>query len=397
MFFNKLFHFVKGYVIINVSGLNVERFLYMCAKRNIGIFNIGKRIDKGVNICVNISDFKKIRPIVYKAKVRICILKKCGLPFFINKAKKRRALIIGMLVLSMLCFISSEFIWSIEVNSQDETVTNELLEAIDIAGVRIGAYKPMLPDGEKIKSIIMNNTDNIVWAWVYIKGTKACVNFKEGIPAPEVIDWSVPCDIVAMRDGIIKEIVEKNGEARVEVGDTVQKGDLLIAGTLSMPDSTYKTVHSIGDIYARVWHEKSDEYKLYINNDIPTGKKKEFITLKLFSKCFDFFVNENIDFREYSIDEKLSELKLGKDNFLGVGFYKKTYNEIEKEKIKISLEEALEIAQNDLEMRISKELMPGSVLSDKKIVYEQIDDETIKVTLTMEFIEQIGKKVPFNL
>ncbi len=397
MFFNKLFHFVKGYVIINISGLNVERFLYMCAKQNIKIFGIGKRVDKGVNICVNISDFKKIRPIVHKARVRICILKKCGLPFFIKKAKKRRALIIGMLILSMLCFVSSEFIWSIEVNSEDETVTNELLAAIDIAGVKIGAYKPMLPDGEKIKSIIMNNTNNIVWAWVYIKGTKACVNFKEGIPAPEVIDWSVPCDIIAMRDGIIKEIVEKNGEARIEIGDTVQKGDLLIAGTLSMPDSTYRTVHSIGDIYARVWHEKSGEYKLYINNDIPTGKEKEFITLKLFSKCFDFFVNENIDFKEYNIDENLSELKLGKDNFLGVGFYKKTYKEIEKEKIKISLDEALKIAQNDLEMRISKELMPGSVMQDKKIIYEQIDDETIKVTLTMEFIEQIGKKVPFNL
>ena len=397
MFFNKLFHFVKGYVIINVSGLNIERFLYMCAKRSIGIFNIGKRIDKGVNICINLSDFKKIRPVVYKSKVRICILKKCGLPFFINKAKKRRALIVGMLVLSVLCFVSSEFIWSIEVNSEDETVTKELLEAIDIAGVKIGAYKPMLPDGEKIKSIIMNNTDNIVWAWVYIKGTKACVNFKEGIPAPDVVDWSVPCDIVAMRDGIIKEIVEKNGEARVEVGDTVQKGELLIAGTLSMPDSTYKTVHSIGDIYARVWHEKSGEYKLHINNDIKTGKKKDFITLKLFSKCFDFFVSENVDFKEYSIDERLSELKLGKDNFLGVGFYRKTYNEIEKEKVKISLEETLRIAQNDLEMRISKELMPGSVLSDKKIVYEQIDDATIKVTMTMEFIEQIGKKVPFNL
>lgn len=397
MFFNKLFHFVKGYVIINVSGLNVERFLYMCAKRNVEIFGIGKRIGSGVNICINISDFKKIRPVVRRAKVRICILKKCGLPFFINKAKKRRALIVGMLILSMLCFISSEFIWSIEVNSEDENVTNELLEAIDIAGVRIGAYKPMLPDGEKIKSIIMNNTNNIVWAWVNIKGTKACVNFKEGIPAPEVVDWSVPCDIVAMRDGIIKEIVEKNGEARIEVGDTVEKGDLLIAGTLSMPDSSYKTVHSIGDIYARVWHEKSDEYKLYINNDIPTGKKKEFITLKLFSKCFDFFVNENVNFKEYSIDERLSELRLGKDNFLGVGFYKKTYNEIEKEKIKISIEDALKIAQNDLEMQISKELMPGSELQDKKIVYEQIDDETIKVTLTMEFIEQIGKKVPFNL
>ena len=61
----------------------------------------------------------------------------------------------------------------------------------------------------------------------------------------------------------------------------------------------------------------------------------------------------------------------------------------------ISVDEALKIAQNDLEMQVSKELLPGSSFVDKNIQYEQIDDETIKVTLTMEFIESIGKEVPF--
>lgn len=395
MFFNKLFHFVKGYVIINISGLNVEQFLYICAKRGVELFGIGKRTDSGVRVCIDICDFKKIRPVAYKSKVRVCILKKCGLPFYLKRAKKRRALIACMLILSVFSFISSGFIWSIEINSEDEAVHKELINAINIAGVRIGAYKPFLPEGEKIKSIIMNNTNNIVWAWVYIKGTKAVVDVKEGIPAPKVVDWSTPCDIVAVKDGVIKGIVEKNGEARIEVGDTVSKGDLLIAGTIDSPDGKYKTVHSIGDVYARVWHEKSGEYKLYLENEVPTGRKKDFITLKLFSKCFDFYIDEKIDFSDYSINEKLSELKLGKDNFLGVGFYKKTYNEIKREKVKITVEEALEIAKNDLEMRISKELLPCSVLQDKKISYEQVDDETIKVTLTMEFVEQIGEKIPF--
>ncbi len=397
MFFNKVFHFVKGYVIIDVSGLNIERFLYMCARSGVKLFKIGKRTDKGVKVCININDFKKIRPARYKTKVRVCILKKCGLPFYLKKAKKRRVLIASMLVLSVLAYISSGFIWSIEINSENEAVTKELLDAIDIAGVRIGAYKPFLPEGEKIKSIIMNNTNNIVWAWVYIKGTKAVVDFKEGIPAPLVVDWSTPCDIVAIRDGVISEIVEKNGEARVNVGDTVQKGDLLIAGTHTLPDGEYKTVHSIGDIYARVWHEKTDEYKLYLDKEVPTGNKKDFITLKLFSKCFDLYRTENVDFSNYNICEKLSELKFGEDNFLGVGFYKKTYNEIKSEKLMISVDEALDIAKNDLEKRISKELFPCSKLQDKKISYEQIDDETIKVTVTMEFVEKIGKKVPFDM
>ena len=396
MFFNKVFHFVKGYVIINVSGFYIERFLYICAKQGIELFGIGKKTGNGVVVCMNIKDFKRIRPIVFKTKVRVSVLKKYGLPFYFKKAKKRRALIAGMLLLSVMAFISSGFIWSVEINSEDEEVTNELINAIDLAGVHIGAYKPFLPEGEKIKSIIMNNTDNIVWAWVYIKGTKAVVDFKEGIPAPKVVDRSVPCDIVARRDGVITEVVEKNGESRVVSGDTVAKGDLLIAGTLEIPGGEYKTVHSIGDVYARVWHEKSGEYKLYVENEIPTGNKKDFITLKLFSKCIDLYVDENIPYSDYSIQEKLSELKMGKDNFLGVGFYKKTYNEIERQRTSISVDDALEIAKNDLEMQISRELLAGSSVVDKQIQYEQIDDETIKVTLTMEFIEQIGREVPFT-
>ena len=84
------------------------------------------------------------------------------------------------------------------------------------------------------------------------------------------------------------------------------------------------------------------------------------------------------------------------DNFLGIGIYKKTYTEVETRKNEISVDEALKIAQNDLEMQISKELLPCSELIDKKIEYECIDDETIKATLTMEFIERIGKEVPFT-
>ena len=395
MFFNKLFHFVKGYVIINISGFYIERFLYICAKRGIELFGIKQRTADGVVACINIKDFKKIRPVVSKTKVRISILKKYGLPFCLKKAKKRRALILCIFVLSVITYVLSGFIWSVEINTDDENVTPELIEAIELAGIHIGAYKPLLPDGEKIKSIIMNNTENIVWVWVNIKGTKAVVDFKEGIPAPKVVDKKVPCDIVAQRDGIITEIVEKNGESRVVKGDTVTKGDLLIAGTLDMPDGSYKTVHSIGDVKARVWHEKSGEYKLYVENEVNTGSKKEFLTLKLFSKCFDFFFDEDVAFEDYQINEKLSELKVGKDTFLGVGIYKKTYNEIVRQKVMISVDEALKIAQNDLEMQVSKELLPGSSFVDKNIQYEQIDDETIKVTLTMEFIESIGKEVPF--
>ena len=396
MFFNKIFHFLKGYVIIDVSGFYIERFLYLCAKEGICFFSMGKRKKDTIKVCANISDFKKIRPVVCKTGVKIHIIKKCGLPFILKKMKKRCAFIAGLAVIFVLSIILSNFIWSVEIVSDNEETAKEVAYAVEKAGVKIGAFKPGLPEGEQIKSIILNNTKNVVWAWVHIKGTKAVVDFKEGLVPPVLINRKIPCDIVASRDGIIEKIIEKNGNKRVSVGDTVQKGDLLIAGTKDLVTGGYKTVHAIGDVYARVWHEKSEEYKLYTKEKVKKGNKKTYITIKLFSKCFDLYKEEKVDFDDYIIDEKMYELKIGKDNFLGFGIYKKEYIQSEEVLRRIDMEDALKIAQYDLEKRISKELNAGSILKEKKLTHSKIDDETIKVTLTMEFIEKIGEEKKIN-
>ena len=58
-----------------------------------------------------------------------------------------------------------------------------------------------------MKNIILNNTDGVCWACVYVKGTKAVVKIRENILPPEVYSPDVPCDIIAMRNGIIKNII----------------------------------------------------------------------------------------------------------------------------------------------------------------------------------------------
>lgn len=396
MFLNKIFHFVKGYVIIRVTGFYIERFLYICAKRGIKLFRIGKKNENGVTACISISDFYRVRPVRFKTGTHIRIIKKCGLPFLIKKSKKRSFLIAGLLTAAVVMFVSSQFIWSVEIQGNNEELSRSVAEAVKKTGVCIGAYKPSLMEGESIKSIILNNTDNIVWTWVYIKGTKAVVEYKEGILPPKVVDKSVPCDIAACRDGLIMSVVEKNGRARVKKNDTVEKGDILIAGTVDMSSGDYKTIHAIGDVYAYTWHEKSGEYKLYDNINIPTGREKKFRTFKLFSKCFDLFFNDNIEYQNYIVSEKLSEMKFGDDNYIGIGVYEKTYKEVETKKISVPYNLAVEKGRNELEEKIAKELICGARLIDKKVTDEPIDDETVKVTVTMEFIEKIGEEIPIQ-
>ena len=72
------------------------------------------------------------------------------------------------------------------------------------------------------------------------------------------------------------------------------------------------------------------------------------------------------------------------------------YDEVNVNREPISTETALEFAKNDLEGKISKELTPMSVLTDEKLEYEKTDNETIRVTLEMNFVRNIAVEQPLG-
>ena len=393
MFFNKIFHFVKGYVIIKVSGSGIERFLYICAKRKISLFGMGEPIDGGITLCISISDFRNLRPAAKKTGVNVRILKKCGLPFCISSLKRRYVLIVGFVLLFGLMLVSTLFIWTVEIQATEGGIPDSLPPAIEKAGIHIGAFKPTLRKGDDIKNIILDNTDNIIWAWAYIKGTKAVIEYRSGIPAPKPVDMAIPCDIAARRDGLIVSVTEKNGKAAVKKGDTVLKGDVLISGISDSDTDKGMPVHAIGDIKAYTWHERVRDYSLTRKIPRPTGRTKCFYTLKLFSKCINLYKTEETGFDNYTITESTYELSVGKGNYLGVGIYKKEYAEAYEEEVPCDYDETVRNAVYELEEEIAKELLCGSVLADKKITHEKTDENTLRVSVTMEFIENIGEEI----
>ena len=49
--FKKFFKFLYGYVIIKVYGKGAERFINICLRRNIDVWNI-KPFDDGIEMCI---------------------------------------------------------------------------------------------------------------------------------------------------------------------------------------------------------------------------------------------------------------------------------------------------------------------------------------------------------
>lgn len=390
MFLFKILDFFFGYVIITLKGFYIERFINICMRRNIRIWGI-KRLDKNkAVVCMRIAEFKKIRPIVRKTYTMAHIEKKCGLPILLYRYRKRYVLTVGVCAVFLFMTVMSNFIWIIDVKGLENLSKEEIIQAANEAGVYEGARKRNLKNIQNIRDVINNRVDGLAWIWIYVEGAKATIEIREKTLPPMVVDKNMPCDVAAMKDALIKKITVKEGTTVFKPGDAVLAGETVISGTMFNNDnSKVRYVHALGVVEASTWYEKKGTYKLYEEIRTPTGNEKNKYTLNLFSNTVNLYFNNEIPYENYDKTEFNNELKIG-DAYVGIGIGGNGYKEVTVERVQLPIETAVERAKNELEESIAKELTVGAELVDNKLTYKQLDDETIEVTVTMEFVEKIG-------
>lgn len=394
MFLNYIFHFSKECVILLIKGENAERFFNLCTGCGIRLEDIKRLECDTFEVRTAASDFKRMRPYAYKTRMRVHIKKKYGIKNIVRRYKKRVFFAAGFFLFFVLFSASTQFIWSVDVYGTKNTEPVE--RAARLAGVRVGAYKRSLPDGNEMKSIILSDTDDITWAWVYLKGTKAVIEVREAIHAPRIIDKGVPCNITAAQDGIITDMTVKQGIAVKKKNDVVLKGDVIIGGMYENEDGTYRYEHALGEVYATTYHKAKRDVKLYKEKRSETGRKKRFAALKIFSKTIPLYINENIDFEAYKIKHERRELKWGREHFTGIELVCDTYTEEKTARIPITPEEAAQGIRDLLEEEIAGELLGGSVKEDSVLTYKISDNDVCEVCLTMQFTEKIGTETPIE-
>lgn len=398
MFLRKIVDFFGGYVIISLKGFYIERFINICVRRGIRIWSIKRRSDRLAVIRISIADFKRIRPVARKTYTHIDIIQKCGFPVLLHRYRKRYVLFAGFAVLTVFMIVMSRFVWIIDVRGNESIADTQIIQAARDAGVFEGAKKSDLGNIQGIRDVIVNRVDNLAWAWVYIEGSKATIEVREKILPPQVVDKSLPCSVIAMRDGLVEKITVKEGTTQLKKGDALLAGEVAISGVVMNKDMTgVRYVHALGTVEAKTWHEKTGVYKLYDEIRIPTGRKKTKCTLNLFSKKIPLFIKNEVDYPDYDKKESKKEFKIGDNNYVGVGLDTVTYEEVSVTRENVPSETVIERAKNELEEKIAKELLPGAVRTDNTLDWRQIDEETIEVTVSMEFIEKIGTEKQISI
>lgn len=396
MFFIKFFYFLKGYVIIRVESLCVERFISICIRRGIRLLEIDKRDGNSFLCVVSNNDFRRMLPVVHKTKAKVSIVKKYGLNMLIRRLKNRMGFVIGAAVFPIMILVMSQFVWSVQVNGVSAADAAEISQCLEEWGISRGMLTCRMPSASDIKIKIMARFDDVSWAWVYSEGTRVRVEVRKGRPVPELEDIDVPCDIVAARSGIITEIVTERGSGCVRPGSAVSAGDILIAGTVENKNGGYYTVHAQGSVYANTSQTVSDEFPMYRDCIETTGECVKRYTLKFFAWDIPLFKDASPPFEHYTYSAGEWDAAFGESFYLGFGLKREIYEETLVTRVSVPYDTAVEAARFELEKRISENLLPGAVLDDSRIYAEKRSEDVVYVSLTMNFTEKIGTQRLFE-
>lgn len=385
-----LYMYIFGYVSITVEGLFIERFINICISKSVVLLDLHREKSTIVKTKIIKSDFKKLKKIARQTKCRVYINKKTGIPFLLNKYRKRKVFVIAVFIIAIILFIITRFIWNIEISGLEKIPEHEILYSVNNMGIAEGKLRYEI-DKEKIINQLRLERDDLAWVGIDVRGTNVVISLVEAIKKPEIVDISEVCNIVSNKDAVISKIVVQNGTARVKAGDNIKVGDMLVEGVLEGQYTGARYVHAQADIYANIYYEKEGKESLVQEIEVKTGNEEKKI--EIYIKNFKINFNKGVSkFENYDTIRTTKKLKLFSNYYIPVEIVQITNIETNKEYKKYTENELKEKLARRLEEELDKEI--ADIVYEKinkELVLENIDD-VMNVKLVYEIQEKIGIK-----
>jgi len=266
---DKIINWIKGYITVEVEGLFLEKFTNFCISNQISFWNVVKISNTKIKLTTDIKGFKKMRKYARKTRCKMKLLKRNGVPFKVFRYRKRKWFIVGIIMFLLTLKVVSSMVWNINIIGNENISEKELLIQLESLGLTKGKFKKSI-DTFYINYKMMIEREDLSFITIGFDGINANVEIKEKKIKPEVEPKDQPTNIIADKTGIIAKINVLSGLKKVNVGDTVMPGDILVEGIVEMIKQPEKTqyVHSEAEITARIWYEEEQKMKVEGNIDI---------------------------------------------------------------------------------------------------------------------------------
>lgn len=375
------FRIIGGYLTIKIYGDNSELLLNLAARNGITLWNLRCKSDC-ITGNISLDNFKLLRKIIRKKRIKIHILSKHGIPFFTYRYKKRAGFIAGIALYFAVIVFLSGYIWNIKITGNTATSDSEIMSVCKELGIKEGCKKKDI-DTEDLPLKLLLKTENLSWCSMNIEGCLLTVNVSQ---TKNMTDTDkTPSNLKAACDGKITKIDVQSGNVLVKVGDTVKKGDLLVSGINENMSSTV-FVKSKGEIYADTEREISYTDRFNKSIKIPTGKYNTDTVFSFFTVKIPLFIGDEKN--DYKSEFELNNLKLFGEK-LPIKLYKRRYIITKNRKITQSEKEIIFKLENKIREYADNLSVKSYSFAEKTVVS---DSEKVTVKQKINCVENIAKE-----
>ncbi len=316
----------KGKTHVQVKGLNQERTINNIVKK-IKIYNYNRLEHNLCEFEVDYKNHKLLCKMLSDAGLEVTALSHFGLHSNFKKLAYSYGIVVALVFCSIFYCLQYAFVLKINVFGLDKKTSNEIVNFVD---KNLNSRLKNSIDTKKIEVKVKDSFEEVSSISVAIVGQSLIININEAV-LPDEMKEGEP--IISQYDGIITDINLVQGTLLVDVGDIVQKGDILVEPYIIDAEGEKRVVTPKAEIYADIWFSGIENHYNHYFLTERTGRKKTkseiFIgNLLLYSNA------SSQPYTEFEIEE--SKVCMTKNNILPlyrkmITYYETSTKEIEED------------------------------------------------------------------
>lgn len=399
--------YIKGYVSIKVWGYSTERFLNLCGNHDILVWDIENHGDY-YTMKVSVKGFFALKTLLKKTGTRASVLERYGLPFFVPRIKRRKIFVIGLVVCLLFWMLTTRFIWDIKITGNYSLTEDVLMDYLNNQNVHTAMKKSDLQI-EELERNLREEYDIITWASLKVDGTTLIIQIRENeMPEYDTAvgneqDGAFPDDdmrsgkdIVATKDGTIVYMITRKGVPQVALGDTVEKGQLLVSGAVPVynEDTTvrrYQYYEADADIMLSYDKSIKVEKETAYEDKVYSGNEKKILLLGIKDREWNLSFGK-IKYEDYDVSGEKKQVQLLDHLFLPAYYgmkYAKEYTLVEKKHTEEEMQRIMEEEWSKILQTLEEK---GVEITEKNGTIRKNEYKWV-LNVRMNLVEEAVKKV----
>ena len=386
---NRLIWFLRGYLTLKITGASPQWMMNKLAEEGVAFWDVFWIDAFTLRLCVFKKDEARARCCAEKAMCDLVLHRETGFSETFHGLWKRPVLVACFLIAVILVAVLPNYVLFYQVTGNDTVETEEILRALNEIGVGFGIPGAQIKP-QWIKDHVLNMIPDLEWITVTQNGCRAQVVVRERKHKPETKSRKGLSHVIATQSGIITEQSVYAGQSLYEIGDTVNRGDVLVSGLVDL-EHTYAIERAEAEIYARTWRTSNAVRPAVCLEKAHSGELWYCVWLQIGNNRIKIFGNSGISAASCDKMSKRMDMTLPGDLRIPVSVVVETFLPYETVEHTLAENEVCDELQEYVRQQIQNDMAAGVICSESWNISET--NGCIRLYGVLECHEMIAKSV----